>query len=155
MDDRRHAPAPAEKVAGAIVLCIGLAGLAVLAFAARKVASLERAVDPGDLLVLGVLAAFACFCAALGWYLLHTPPAPVTPSAPAGDAAPARRVTASRACAAAGVLLLILSVLVPAHWQPVAFFFGGLALLAVSHGLAPCVERIEQLRRARASERQL
>jgi hypothetical protein len=62
---------------------------------------------------------------------------------------------AARACAAAGVLLLILSVLVPAHWQPVAFFFGGLALLAVSHGLAPCVERIEQLRRARASERQL
>jgi hypothetical protein len=33
--------------------------------------------------------------------------------------------------------------------------FGGLALLAVSHVLTPCQERIEKLRRARASVHQL
>jgi hypothetical protein len=47
----------------------------------------------------------------------------------------------------------MLSVLVP--WQPVVLLFLGLALLAVSHALTPCVERMEQLRKARASMRQL
>jgi hypothetical protein len=63
-----------------------------------------------------------------------------------------RRVTVGNVCAAAGVLLLMLSVLLPARWHPVALFFLGLALLAVSHGVTPCVERIEQLRKARASQ---
>ncbi len=66
-----------------------------------------------------------------------------------------RRVTVSQGFAAAGVVLLMLSVLVPAHWYPVVLLFGGLALLAVSHVLTPCEERIEKLRRARASVDQL
>ena len=60
---------------------------------------------------------------------------------------PRRRLTA-------GVLLLMLSVLVSANWHPVVFLFAGLALLALSHGLTPCVERIAQLRKARDLERQ-
>jgi hypothetical protein len=64
-------------------------------------------------------------------------------------------VTLSQGCAAVGVVLLILCVLVPGHWYPVLWFFLGLALLAVSHVLTPCVERLEQLRKARDSMRQL
>ena len=103
--------------------------------------------------MLSVFALFGSFCAFIGWRLLRTP-ALSFHSEPPENPAP-RRVTLSHGCAAAGVLLLILCVLVPAHWYPVALFLLGLALLAVSHGLTPCVERIEQLRKARASERQL
>lgn len=66
-----------------------------------------------------------------------------------------RRVTLSQGCAAGGVLLLILSVLLPDHWYPVVLLFLGLALLAVSHVLTPCEEPIAKLRRARSLERQL
>jgi hypothetical protein len=66
-----------------------------------------------------------------------------------------RRVTLSQGCATAGVLLLMLSVLLPERWHPVVLLFIGLALLAVSHVLTPCEERIAKLRRARALDRQL
>ncbi len=152
------------RTVGGVLFCIGLACFAVLALAARKALALERALDAGDVVVLGVFALFAAFCAGMGalfWYRADARPlASVAPSgeqdapAPAPRPAP-RRVTLANGCAAAGVVLLMLSVLVPAHWFPVALFFVGLALLAVSHGLTPCVERIEKLRKARASERQL
>jgi hypothetical protein len=53
------------------------------------------------------------------------------------------------------VLLLILAVLVPAAWGPVLLLFAGIACLVVSHVLTPCEERMERLRKARASMRQL
>ena len=144
---------------GAVLFCIGLAAFAVLALAARKVMALERALDFGDVVVLAVFALFGAFCAGMGavfWHRADARPLAQLPSGEQEAPAPApRRVTLSHGCAAAGVLLLMLSVLLPAHWYPVALFFLGLALLAVSHGLKPCVERIEQLRKARASERQL
>lgn len=149
-----------------MLLCIGLAAFAVLIWATRKVMALERALDAGDVVVLSVFAIFAAACARMAWRLFRNPPSPQdsmgagspTPAAPQSQdapAAPPRRVTLSHGCAAAGVLLLILAVLAPEHWYPGALLFLGLALLAVSHVLTPCVERIEQLRKARASERQL
>ena len=148
------------RTVGGVLFCIGLACFAVLALAARKVMVLERALDAGDVVVLSVLAIFAAFCAGMGavfWYRADARPlASVPPSGEQDAPVPApRRVTLANGCAAAGVVLLMLSVLVPAHWFPVVLFFIGLALLAVSHGLTPCVERLAQLRRARASERQL
>ncbi|MGH8742458.1 MAG: hypothetical protein ACREUN_16170 [Burkholderiales bacterium] len=155
----RRAHASAVRVVGGVLLCLGLASFGVLAFATRKLMSLDRVLDIGDVVVLGVFATFGIFCAGMGWRVLRSRPAPSQEARPLAcippEPAPPRRVTLSHACAAAGVLLLILSVLLPAHWYPVAFFFVGLALLAVSHGLTPCVERLEQLRKARASERQL
>ena len=135
------------------MLCIGLAGLAVLAFAAHKLRSLDRAVDPGDVAVLVVFAAFGAFCALIGWRLLRLQGNPIV--AVPSPVAPSKRISVSHGCAAGGVLLLILAVLVPEHWYPVVLLFAGLALLAVSHALTPCVERLEQLRRARGSMRQL
>lgn len=147
----------AEKTIGSVLFGVGLAAFAALAGASRRVMLLERAVDPGHVVVLAVLAAFSLFCVAMGWHLFRLPPsqAPSAPREEAADAPPSKRVTVSRGCAAAGVVLLILSVLVPAHWHPVVLLFAGLALLSVSHALTPCVERIELLRRARGSERQL
>ena len=130
-----------------------------MALGVRKLLLLERAVDAGDIVVLTVFALFGAFCAYLGWRLFRTPPAPSMQAPPevsgTAENAPPTRAKLSRICAAVGVLLLMLSVLVPAHWYPAAFLFSGLALLAVSHGLTPCVERIEQLRKARDLERQL
>ena len=145
----------AERFVAGGVLAIGLGSLAVLVWMARKAASLERALDIGDGMVLGVLAVFGGFCAWLGWQLYRDAPAsgPVPPETSA-PAAP-RRVRLAQGCAAVGVLLLVGSVLVPADWYPVLLLFAGLALLAVSHALTPCVERLEQLRRARESMRQL
>jgi hypothetical protein len=140
------------------MLCIGLACLGVLAFAARRLIALDKVVDAGDVAVLSVFAIFGLFCVLLGWRLLRTRPEPVAPGPaekPVAPAAAPRRVSLSHGCAATGVLLLILSVLVPAQWYPVILFFAGLALLAISHGLTPCVERIEQLRNARDPMRQL
>ncbi len=158
MHDKRNVQAAGERAVGAVLLCIGLATFGVLVFGASKLAS-ARALDLGDVVTLSVFAIFGSFCAVLGGRLLrHSPTSAMQarPSAlPSVEAPAPRRTGLSRACAAAGVLLLVLSVLVPAHWHPVVLLFVGLALLAVSHALTPCVERLEQLRRARASMRQL
>jgi hypothetical protein len=143
-----------------VLFCIGLAAFGVLALAARKVMALDRALDFGDVVVLGVFAIFGAFCAWMGWLFWHQAHAQPLVSAPPpaeqdAPVAPPRRVTLANGCAAAGVLFLMLSVLLPAHWYPVVSFFVGLALLSVAHALKPCVERIEQLRKARAWERQL
>jgi len=150
---------PVIAVSGVLVL-LGLAVFGVLAWAVRKVTLLERPVDVGDLAVLGVLAIFGSFCLALGWLLLrHRSDAQGAAQADAvtdaGGEPARRRVTLSQGCATAGVLLLMLSVLLPERWYPVALLFVGLALLALSHVLTPCEERIAKLRRARASLRQL
>lgn len=147
-----------ERTIGAVLLGIALVAFGVLALASRKLITLERAVDAGDAVVLGVFAAFGCFCAWLGWRLIRSPAGPAAqpaPQPPATESAPPTRVKLSHLCAAAGVVLLMLSVFLPAHWHPAAFLFLGLALLAVSHGLTPCVERLEQLRKARSLERRL
>lgn len=48
----------------------------------------------------------------------------------------------SAACAAAGVMLLVLAALLPERWYPMIPLFLGLALLAVSHVLTPCQDQI-------------
>ena len=144
-----------EKTAGAVMFCVGLAALGVLAWAAHRAGSLERALDPGDIVVFGVFAIFGAFCLLMGWRLFRARTTTFIPAAAEPAPAPPRRVTLSHGCAAVGVALLILCVLVPEHWHPVVWFFLGLALLAVSHVLTPCVERLEQLRKARDSMRQL
>lgn len=145
----------AERAVAGVVLAIGLGSFAALVWTAREAASFERPLDIGDGVVLGVLAAFGAFCTWIGWRLYRDAPAPrpAQPESPAPSAP--RRVRLSQGCAAMGVLLLIASVLVPAEWHPVLLLFAGLALLAVSHALTPCVERLEQLRKARESMRQL
>jgi hypothetical protein len=138
------------------MLCLGLAAFAVFALASRKVLLLDRGLEAGDIVVLGVFAAFALLCALIGWRLLgHGAKSEAPVAQPSTEPKPPMRVRLSHVCAAAGVVLLISSVLLPADWHPVVPLFAGLALLAVSHVLTPCVERIEQLRRARASIRQL
>lgn len=144
-----------EKIAGAVLLLIGLAVFVVLAFAARKLMGLERAPDVGDAAVLCVFAAFGSLCALLGWRLLREQSAAIAAEAAPVPAAPSRRVSLSRACAAAGVALIVLAILLSSYWNTVAVLFAGLALLAVSHGLTPCVERLDLLRKARDAERQL
>jgi hypothetical protein len=52
------------------------------------------------------------------------------------------KTAASSACACAGVVLLIYASVAPAEWYPVLALFAGLALLAVSHVLTPCLDRI-------------
>lgn len=154
--DRKVRAAP-EKALGAVMCCIGLASLGVLAWATRKATLLDRALDAGDVAVFSVFAIFGLLCLGLGWRLLRTPPA-ASELPSREEVAPScspMRITLSHGCATAGVLLLILSVLVPAHWHPVVLLFAGLALLAASHALTPCVERIEKLRKARASMRHL
>jgi hypothetical protein len=54
----------------------------------------------------------------------------------------AARTAASGACASAGVALLIFAGVAPDEWYPAAALFAGLALLAVSHVLTPCLDRI-------------
>ena len=144
------------KTVAGVMLCIGLASFGVLAWATRKAIALDRALDIGDIVVLSVFAIFGLFCLGMGWRVLGDASLASDPSeAQAAPAAPPKRATLSNGCAAVGVLLLMLSVLLPADWYPVVFLFLGIAFLAVSHALTPCVERIEQLRKARASERQL
>jgi hypothetical protein len=147
-----------DRVVGVAVFSIGLASFGVFAWLLHTVIGLERPLDAGDVLVLGVLAVFGGFCAAIGLRFARSPGAPAsesTPVEPHAAAPPSRRVTVSQGCAAAGVVLIILAVVLPERWYPVGFFFVGLALLAVSHALTPCVERMQQLRRARNSGRQL
>ncbi len=56
----------------------------------------------------------------------------------------------SDACACAGVLLLLFAGIAPAEWYPAVALFLGLALLAVSHLLTPCQDRIATWRASRS-----
>ena len=135
-------------------MSVGLACALALGWMSRKLVSLDRAFDIGDAVVMCVLALFAAFCVGIGWIVFRAQSTTAFVPPPASVPAP-KRVTLSQGCAAVGVVLLVLSVLIPADWYPVVPLFVGLALLAVSHALTPCVERLEQLRRARDSMRQL
>jgi hypothetical protein len=145
-----------ERVAGVVILCLGLAAFGVLAWATRAGMGLERTLDPGDVIFMSVFAIFGSFCVFMGWRLFRSRPS--LESAPAAaQVAPApspKRVTLSTACSTAGVIFLVLSALLPDHWYPVVLLFAGIALLAVSHALTPCEERIDKLRKVRDSMRQ-
>ena len=130
-----------EKTIGAVVLFLGLASFAVLAWASRNMDAF---------MVLGVLAVFGAACVLLAWHLFLTPGSPGAPAQPRAAPSP-RRVRLSHACSTAGVLFLMACALVPAHWHPVVLLFLGIAFLAVAHVLTPCEERLEKLRKARAN----
>ncbi len=150
---------PVRLVSG-VMFCIGLASFGVLAWALRKGIALDRALDPGDIVFMSVFAIFGSFCVLMAWHLFRSPTGPAGAMAaqpvaaglvaPAAPASPSKRVNLSAACSTAGVILLVLSALLPDHWYPVVALFAGIALLAVSHALTPCEERIDKLRKARA-----
>jgi hypothetical protein len=52
------------------------------------------------------------------------------------------RAAASNICASLGVLFIIFAGVAPSEWYPAVALFIGLALLAVSHVLTPCLDRI-------------
>lgn len=137
------------NVVAGVVAFIGLASLGALAWMARM--ALERPFDIGAFVVLAVFAVFGAFCLYIAWRVFRTNEEPT----PAVRPAARRRVTLSHACSTIGVVLLILAVLLPEAFYPVVLLFVGLAFLAMAHALTPCVERIEQLRKTRASLRQL
>jgi hypothetical protein len=146
-----------ERVAGGVIFCIGLVSFGVLVWASRSGIGPERTLDAGDVVFMSVFAIFGLFCVLMGWRLLRSQPAPqaalVAPqSAPA---LPPKRVTLSSVCSTAGVIFLVLAALLPEHFYPVVMLFVGIALLAVSHALTPCEERIDKLRKVRDSMRQL
>jgi len=143
-----------NAVAG-VLLVIGFASFGTLVWLARGF--LDRPVDIGPIMVWAVFAVFGAFCLYLAWRFFEPRGTPAEATATAGGAgAPqSRRVTLSHACSTAGVALVMLGVLLPDDWHPVAFFFVGLGLLAGAHVLTPCEERIEKLRKARASLPQL
>lgn len=133
-----------ERTIGGVLLLIGLASFGVLAWASRSIGL--------NAVVLGVFVVFGAACVLLAWRLFRIPASlPATSAQPAAGAPSPRRVTLSHACSTAGVLLLIACALVPAHWHPVVLLFLGIAFLAVAHVLAPCEERLEKLRKARAN----
>ena len=146
-----------ERVVGAVIFCIGLASFGVLAWASRAGMGPERTLDAGDVVFMSVFAIFGSFCVLMGWRLFRSPAsfegAPVAPQA--APALPRKRVTLSTACSTAGVIFLVLAALLPEHFYPVVLLFAGIALLAVSHALTPCEERIDKLRKVRDSMRQL
>ena len=131
-----------ERTIGAVLLFIGLASFAVLAWVSQYM---------NAFMVLGVLAVFGAACVLLAWHLfrIFAPPSVAT-TQPAAAAPSPRRITLSHACSTAGVLLLIACALVPEHWYPVVLLFVGVAFLASAHVLTPCEERLEKLRKARA-----
>ena len=144
------------RLIGGVVLAIGLASFGALLWICRRVLASTRAWDLGDFAILSVFAVFGAFCLWSGWRLFRdAPDAATAPEPPASAVRAKRKVTASHAFAAVGVALLILSVLLPAAWYPVVLLFAGLACLVVSHVLTPCEERMEKLKKARASMRQL
>ena len=146
-----------ERVAGVAILCLGLVSFGVLAWASRSGMGLERTLDPGDVVFMSVFAIFGSFCVFMGWRLFRSQPSAegatvATQVAPAPP--PKRVVTLSTACSTAGVIFLVLAALLPEHFYPVVLLFAGIALLAVSHALTPCEERIDKLRKVRDSMRQ-
>ena len=145
-----------ERVAGVVILCLGLAAFGVLAWASRTGVGLDRTLDPGDVIFMSVFAIFGSFCVFMGWRLFRSQPNPevATAAAQVAPASPPKRVTLSTACSTAGVIFLVLSALLPEHLYPVVLLFAGIALLAVSHALTPCEERIDKLRKVRDSMRQ-
>jgi hypothetical protein len=146
-----------ERVAGLVILCLGLASFGVLAWASRTGMGLDRTLDPGDVIFMSVFAIFGSFCVFMGWRLFRSRPAsqaaPIAPQA--APALPPKRVTLSTACSTTGVIFLVLAALLPERFYPVVLLFAGIALLAVSHALTPCEERIDKLRKVRDSMRQL
>jgi len=145
-----------ERVAGVVILCLGLAAFGVLAWASRTGIGFDRTLDPGDVVFMSVFAIFGSFCVFMGWRLFRSQPNPevATAAAQVAPASPPKRVTLSTACSTAGVIFLVLSALLPEHLYPVVLLFAGIALLAVSHALTPCEERIDKLRKVRDSMRQ-
>jgi hypothetical protein len=145
-----------EKAVGAVILCLGLASFGVLAWASRRGMGLERTLDPGDVVFLSVFAIFGSFCVFMGWRLFRSRPSVegATVTAQVAPASAPKRVTLSTACSTAGVIFLVLAALLPEHFYPVVLLFAGIALLAVSHALTPCEERIDKLRKVRDSMRQ-
>ena len=145
-----------ERVAGLVILCLGLASFGVLAWASRTGMGLDRTLDPGDVIFMSVFAIFGSFCVFMGWRLFRSQPsvAGATVAAQVAPAPPRKRATLSTACSTAGVIFLVLAALLPEHLYPVVFLFAGIALLAVSHALTPCEERIDKLRKVRDSMRQ-
>jgi hypothetical protein len=144
-----------ERLAGVVILCLGLASFGVLAWASRAGMGLDRTLDPGDVVFMSVFAIFGSFCVLIGWRLFRGQPS-VEGAALAAQVAPsppAKRVTLSTACSTAGVIFLVLAALLPEHLYPVVLLFAGIALLAVSHALTPCEERIDKLRKMRDSMR--
>ena len=117
----------------------------------------ERTLDAGDVVFMSVFAIFGSFCVLMGWRLFRSQPSPQSApvAAQAAPASPPKRVTLSTACSTAGVIFLVLAALLPEHFYPVVLLFAGIALLAVSHALTPCEERIDKLRKVRDSMRQL
>ncbi|HEU4351296.1 MAG TPA: hypothetical protein VFR66_05435 [Burkholderiales bacterium] len=133
-----------ERTIGAVLLFIGLASFGLLAWVSRSMGT--------NLMVLGVLAVFGVACVLLAWHLLRMSAPPANAGTqPAPATLSPRRVRASHAFSTVGVLLLMACALVPEQWYPVALLFLGIALLAVAHVLTPCEERLEKLRKARAS----
>jgi hypothetical protein len=149
--------ASATRLIGGVVFAIGLASFGALLWICRRVLLSSRTWDLGDLAILGVFAMFGAFCLWSGWRLFRAAPdaamAPEPP--PASPVGTERKITASHGFAAVGVALLILTVLVPEAWYPVVLLFAGLGCLVVSHVLTPCEERMEKLKKARSSMRQL
>jgi hypothetical protein len=146
---------PPERVAGLVILCLGLASFGVLAWASRTGLGLDRTLDPGDVIFMSVFAIFGSFCVFMGWRLFRSQPSEgATLAAEVAPAPPPKRVTLSTACSTAGVIFLVLAALLPESFYPVILLFAGIALLAVSHALTPCEERIDKLRKVRDSMRQ-
>jgi hypothetical protein len=132
-----------ERTIGAVLLFIGLAAFAMLAWVFRNM---------NAFMVLGVLTVFGTGCVLLALRLFLIPAAPgVAAAQPCAAAPSARRARLSHACSTAGVLLLMACALVPTHWHPVVLLFLGIAFLAVAHVLTPCEERLDKLRKARAN----
>lgn len=59
------------------------------------------------------------------------------------------KVAASSVCASLGVLLVVYAGVAPAEWYAIPALWAGLALLAVSHVLTPCLDRIAVWRKQR------
>lgn len=140
-----------EKAVAAVLSFVGACSLGIFTWAMYR-AVFERGLNAGDV-AMSVFAIFGALCLAVAWQLFRASPAPVEEAEP--EPGQPRKVSASRVCAAIGVLLMMLAVFLPESWHPVAFLFVGLAFLAVAHFLTPCVERLEQLKKARESMRQL